>query len=141
MRTVLVVALVAVAVVAVAAVLGRRGAQDTAEAEAAGAPWTFAAPMSQRRSYIAAAELDGHIYAAGGMVGETCRFLSVFQRFDPKANDWLTLRPLPDPTRAAAGAALDGQVYVFGGQTGDGVTDRVLASDVAAGGGGGRGRA
>ena len=83
MRTTLVVAAVAVAAVAVAAVFGARGPGDPAEARAAETPWTFAAPMSQRRSYIAAAELDGHIYAAGGMVGETGRFLSVFQRFDP----------------------------------------------------------
>lgn len=129
MRTTLVVAAVAVVMVTVAAVFGTRGPGD-AEAQAAEAPWTFAAPMSQRRSYIAAAQLDGHIYAAGGMVGETGRFLSVFQRFDPEANDWVTLRPLPDPTRAAAGAALDGEVYVFGGQTADGVTSRVLAYDV-----------
>ncbi|HET6656496.1 MAG TPA: kelch repeat-containing protein [Gaiellaceae bacterium] len=133
MKTALVVAAVAVAVVAVAAVAGTRGPGNAAEARAADAPWTFAAPMSQRRSYIAAAELDRKIYAAGGMVGETGRFLSVFQRFDPAANDWVTLTPLPDPTRAAAGAALDGVVYVFGGQTDAGVTDRVLAYDIAKG--------
>jgi hypothetical protein len=102
MRTTLVVAVIAVAVVTVAAVFGARGPGDTSEARAAEAPWTFAASMSQRRSYIAAAELDGHIYAAGGMVGETGRFLSVFQRFDPAQDDWVTLPPLPDPTRAAA---------------------------------------
>ena len=83
MKTALVVSAVALAVVTVAAVFGTRGPGDAAEARAAEAPWTFAASMSQRRSYIAAAELDGHIYAAGGMVGETGRFLSVFQRFDP----------------------------------------------------------
>src|SRR3954453_6523905 len=130
MRTTLVVAAVAVAAVAVAGVFGARGPGDPAEARAAETPWTFAAPMSQRRSYIAAAELDGHIYAAGGMVGETGRFLSVFQRFDPEANAWTTFRPLPDPTRAAAAAALDGRIYVFGGQVESGVTDRVLAYDV-----------
>ena len=133
MKTTLVVAAVAVAAVTVAAVFGARGPGDPAEARAAETPWTFAAPMSQRRSYIAAAELDGHIYAAGGMVGETGRFLSVFQRFDPAQNHWTTLQPLPDPTRAAAGAALDGKVYVFGGQTAGGVTKRVLAYDVAKG--------
>ncbi len=133
MRRTLVVAVVAVAAVTVAAVFGARGPGDQAEARAAGPPWTFAASMSQRRSYIAAAELDGHIYAAGGMVGETGRFLAVFQRFDPARNDWVTLRPLPDPTRAAAGAALDGNVYVFGGQTAGGVTKRVLAYDVQGG--------
>ena len=130
MKTALVVSAAAVAVVTVAAVFGTRGPGNAAEARGAEAPWTFAASMSQRRSYIAAAELDGRIYAAGGMVGETGRFLSVFQRFDPDANDWVTLRPLPDATRAAAGAALDGEIYVFGGQTAGGVTERVLAYDV-----------
>src|SRR4029078_2823119 len=105
MRTTLVVATVALVAVTVAAVFGARGPGDPAEARAAEAPWTFAAPMSQRRSYIAAAELDGHIYAAGGMVGETGRFLSVFQRFDPDADDWVTLRALPGHTRGGARAA------------------------------------
>ena len=54
MRTTLVVAVVAVAAVTVAAVFGARGPGDAAEANAAEAPWTFAASMSQRRSYIAA---------------------------------------------------------------------------------------
>src|SRR5436189_2726361 len=131
MRKVLTVAAIAAAVVALAAVLGTRGPGDAAEAQAKGGQWHFAASMSQRRSYLAAAELDGKIYAAGGMVGETGRFLSVFQRFDPKENDWTTLPQLPIPTRAGAGAALDGKVYVFGGQTEAGVTKRVLAYDVA----------
>src|SRR4029078_5971204 len=130
MKTALVVSAAAVAVVTVAAGFGQRGPGDAAQARAAEAPWTFAASMSQRRSYIAAAELDGHIYAAGGMVGETGRFLSVFQRLDADANGSVTLRPLPDATRAAAGAALDGEIYVFGGQTAGGVTERVLAYDV-----------
>jgi hypothetical protein len=133
MKTVLAVAGAAVVVVVVAGVLGTRGPGDAAQARSGEAPWHFAASMSQRRSYLAAAELDGEIYAAGGMVGETGRFLAVFQRFDPAANQWTTLRPLPEPTRAAAGAALDGRVYVFGGQTEKGVTRRVLAYDVATG--------
>ena len=133
MKTFLTVALAAIAIVVLAAVLGSRGPGGTAVASAAGRPWHFDASMSQRRSYLAASELHGKIYAAGGMVGETGRFLSVVQRFDPKANGWTTLRPLPEPIRAAAGAALDGQVYVFGGQTEHGVSRRVLAYDVAKG--------
>jgi hypothetical protein len=133
MKTVLTVAGIAVAVVALAAVLGTRGPGDTAEARAMGEPWHFAAPMSQRRSYIAAAQLDGKIYVAGGMIGETGRYLFAFERFDPDRNTWTTLTRLPDATRAAAGAAFDGRVYVFGGQTEHGVTKRVLAYDVAKG--------
>ena len=40
--------------------------------------------MSQRRSYIAAAELGGLVYAAGGMVGETGRPLATFARYEPE---------------------------------------------------------
>jgi N-acetylneuraminic acid mutarotase len=119
------------AAVALAAVLGSRG-EGVEEAEAA-APWTFAQSMSQRRSYIAAAELGGRIYAAGGMVGESGRHLAVFQRFDPRANSWTTLRRMPEPVRAGAGAALDEEVYVIGGSTPDGDGRQVYAFDVAAG--------
>jgi hypothetical protein len=125
MRPILAVALVVVLLVSFAAVVGTR---DTGATE--GEPWTLAAAMSQRRSYVAAAELNGLIYAVGGMVGETGRFLSATQRFDPEANTWSGLPPLPEPVRAAAGAALDGQVYVIGGQTQDRDGREVYALDV-----------
>src|SRR5919109_1409070 len=124
MKAILALGLVVALAVALAGVLGARG---TEQARAESAPWTFAQSMSQRRSYVAAAELGGRIYVAGGAVGETGRFLSVFQRFDPRANSWTTLTRLPEPTRAAAGAALDGEVYVLGGQTADGVSRTVYA--------------
>jgi N-acetylneuraminic acid mutarotase len=118
------------ALVALAATVGSYG-PTAADAEAA--PWTLARSMSQRRSYLAAAELGGKIYAAGGMVGETGRFLSVFQRFDPVTNSWTTLPRLPEPVRAGAGAALDGKIYVIGGQTeAAGTGPQVYAYDVAA---------
>jgi hypothetical protein len=123
-------ALLVFALVAVAALFGTR-TPGPAEAEAA--PWTFAQAMSQRRSYVAAALVNGQIYAAGGMVGETGRFLAVFQRYDPRADTWTTLRRLPEPVRAGAGAALGGKVYVIGGQVPEGDGRQVYAYDVAAG--------
>jgi hypothetical protein len=130
MKPIFAVALVVALAVSLAAVVGARG---TAEAQAEVAPWHFAQSMSQRRSYVAAAELAGRIYVAGGAVGETGRFLAVFQRFDPRMNSWTTLARLPHPIRAAAGAALDGDVYVIGGQTPAGATRQVYAYDVARG--------
>jgi hypothetical protein len=121
-------ALAAVLAVALAAVLGSLG-PGAAEAEAA--PWTYGQSMSQRRSYIAAAELGGQIYAAGGMVGETGRRLATFQRYDPEANSWTTLRPLPEPVRAADAAAVAGRVYVIGGDDVDGNGTDVYAYDPA----------
>ena len=122
----LLVAVVAAVLVALAAVLGTFG--DGSE-EAQASPWELAQPMSQRRSYIAAAEIGGKIYAAGGMVGETGRPLDLVARYDPATDTWETLHRLPDPLRAAAGAAVDGTFYVIGGTTEDGNTAAVNAYD------------
>jgi hypothetical protein len=104
------------------------GALGAALVARAGEPqrgWELAASMSQRRSYIAATELGGAIYAAGGMVGETGRPLSTFARYDPALDRWSTLAPLPVPTRAAAAAAVGGELYVMGGTTRSGNTAAV----------------
>jgi Kelch motif len=95
----------------------------------ADAGWERAASLSQRRSYIAAAELGGFVYAAGGMVGETGRPLASFTRYDPEADRWDVLRQMPVPTRAAAAAALGGRIYVTGGTTADGNTAATWAYD------------
>jgi hypothetical protein len=94
-------------------------------------PWTLVRAMSQRRSYVAAAELGGRIYVAGGMVGETGRPLATFSRYDPATDSWTTLAPLPEPTRAAAAATLGGTIYVVGGTTARGNTGRMYAWDGA----------
>jgi hypothetical protein len=86
---------------------------------------------SQRRSYVAAAELGGFLYAAGGMVGETGRPLATFARYDTARDRWEVLSPLPEPTRAAAAAALGGRVYVVGGTTAEGNTTATWAYDAS----------
>lgn len=96
------------------------------EAEAG---WEQVASLSQRRSYIAAAQLGDRIFAAGGMVGETGRPLAVFTRYDAKRDEWTVLPQLPVPTRAAAAAGVGDTIYVFGGTTPDGNTDAVWAWD------------
>lgn len=98
--------------------------------EAAGAGWERAASMSQRRSYVAGAELGKYLYAAGGMVGETGRPLDTFARYDTSADRWDVLSRLPAPTRAAAGAAVEGQIYVVGGTTAAGNTAASWAYDL-----------
>ena len=116
--------------VSIAAALGACGGGGE-DAEAA--PWEYAEPMSQRRSYVAATELRGDIYAAGGMVGETGRRLATFQRYDPKANAWETLSRMPEAIRAATGAAVGGTFYVVGGDAEEGDGTQVYAYAVAAG--------
>jgi len=112
-----------------AAALVVSSAVAVARPSGADAGWERAESMSQRRSYLAAAELGGFVYAAGGMVGETGRPLSTFARYDPRTDDWEVLPQLPVPTRAAAAAALDGRVFVVGGTTADGNTGATWAYD------------
>jgi hypothetical protein len=89
--------------------------------------WQRAASMSQRRSYIAGAQVGPLLYAAGGMVGETGRPLASFSRYDTRADAWTQLPQLPVATRAAAAAALHGTIYVAGGTTPAGNTAAVWA--------------
>src|SRR5215210_7515103 len=91
LRTLVAVALVLGAAAVVAGVLASRGGVD--EPRAAPAPWTFAPPMSSRRSYVAAAQLGDAVYVAGGMVGEMGRPLATFQRLDGRRERWATLAP------------------------------------------------
>ena len=116
------------ALVAAAAVVGTLG--SGAEGPEA-ATWTFGESMSQRRSYVAAAEIDGQVYAAGGMVGETGRPLDLLARYDPATDNWETLRRLPEAVRAGAAASVDGVLYVIGGTTAAGNSSAVYAYDPA----------
>ena len=122
------VLLAVLALVAAAGVVGTLGA-GTEDAEAGA--WTFGESMSQRRSYVAAAEIGGQVYAAGGMVGETGRPLDLLARYDPVADSWETLQRMPEAVRAGAAAALDGVLYVIGGSTVEGTSSAVYAYDPA----------
>ncbi len=86
--------------------------------------------MPHRRSYTASALIDGSIYVAAGMVGNTGRPLDLFERFDPPRNEWVTLPSLPDAFSAGAGAALGGRMYVVGGNSNETDGRQVYAYDV-----------
>jgi N-acetylneuraminic acid mutarotase len=118
-----------VSAVASAIVLASCGCVGGVGADQEAAPWTLVRAMSQRRSYVAAAELGGRIYVAGGMVGETGRPLATFSRYDPAEDSWTILEQLPEPTRAAAAATLDGTIYVVGGTTEKRNTGQLYAWD------------
>lgn len=91
--------------------------------------WVQVASMSQRRSYIASAQVGDEILVAGGMVGDSGRPLATFSRYDAPTDRWENLPALPIATRAAAAAAVDGVLYVIGGTTSEGNTAAVWAWD------------
>jgi N-acetylneuraminic acid mutarotase len=86
---------------------------------------------------MAAAVLDGQVYVAGGFDSRFVR-LDFFERYDPAADAWETLPPLPDARHHLGLAALDGRVYATGGFDSDSTTrggarNGTWAFDVAAG--------
>lgn len=106
------------------------GDDDGATAE----EWSFGPHMVHRRSYPASAVIDGMIYVAAGMVGETGKPLDFLERFDPARNEWESLTRVPRAFSAAAGVALDGRFWVIGGDNSPEVDGRqVYSYDVAAG--------
>ena len=114
--TLVVAGLAALLLVVVAAgVLARTSA---GESGATARPvWTWSPPMPHRRSYTASAEIGGKVYVATGMVGNSGRPLDLFERFDPRTDEWSSLKPLPVAFSAAAGAELRSTLYVIGGNS------------------------
>jgi len=100
------------------------------------ARWSFAPHMPHRRSYTASAQVDGRVYVAAGMVGNSGKPLDIFERFDPAKNSWSPLPFVPEAFSAAAGAALGDEFYLVGG-SGDPKTGpfgrQVYAYDVKTG--------
>ena len=92
--------------------------------------WAYAPRMPHRRSYTASAELDGKVYVATGMVGETGRPLDLVERFDPKRNEWTSLPTLPEAFSAAAGASYNGRIWVVGGNSEEVSGRQVYSYDV-----------
>lgn len=88
--------------------------------------------MANRRSYVAAGEIAGRIYVAGGMFGDLGTRLARFQVFDPREAVWTTLPSLPRPVRAAAGATRGSSFWVIGGTTPQGGGRQVFVYDTAA---------
>jgi outer membrane protein assembly factor BamB len=119
--------------VALAAVLALTGlACGSVFGDEAEADWSFGPHMTHRRSYPASAVIDGKIYVAAGMVGETGKPLDFLERFDPERNQWTSLTPLPRSFSAAAGASLDGRLWVIGGDNSPEADGRqVYSYDVA----------
>src|SRR5919109_1954148 len=119
------------AVLAGGAWIHGRSNDDTTPGAGPQGPWSFAARMPHRRSYTASAELDGKVYVAAGMVGNSGRPLDIVERFDPERNEWTSLTPLPKSFSAAAAGTLNGEIWVVGGNAPDADGRQVYSYDVA----------
>ncbi|XP_054035944.1 kelch repeat and BTB domain-containing protein 11 [Dryobates pubescens] len=73
--------------------------------------WSQVRPLAQARSQLKLLALDGYIYAVGG----ECLF--TVERYDPRADRWSPVAPLPKGAFAVAHEATtcNGEIYVSGG--------------------------
>jgi len=79
--------------------------------------WEQRPQLSIPRQEVAAAELDGRVYVAGGLV-EGWAGTAIVERFDPSANAWTRIADLPTPLHHPGMAAVGGRVYAIGGYPG-----------------------
>ena len=74
--------------------------------------WSQKADMPVATWGISTSELDGKIYAIGGVDGSTN-----VQVYDPSTDTWTSKAPLQSGRSFVSTAALDGHIYAFGGNT------------------------
>ena len=80
--------------------------------------WTVMTPMPTARGGLGVAEVNGKIYAIGGLNGGLP--LNVNEQFDPATNQWTTKTPMPTARSGFAIVSYNSEIYVIGGTVGNG---------------------
>jgi N-acetylneuraminic acid mutarotase len=82
--------------------------------------WRPASPVPLARGQVAALTLGGAVYAIGGQFGHDrgARDVAFVHRYDPSADRWEEVAPLPAPRSHAENGTLevDGRILVLGGR-------------------------
>lgn len=96
--------------------------------------WQTRQPLPTPREHLAVVAGDGRLYAAGGRANgdESDRFAAAYEVYDPAADRWESLPPLPVPRGGLAGVFINGWVIVLGGERGQHVFADVNAFDTTA---------
>ncbi len=89
------------------------------------APWRPGPPLAHARAGLAAATLDGRIYAAGGAGLVDPR--DDFDVYDPAAGRWSPRPALPEGLERFAMAEAAGRLYVAGGYSADSGAEPIAA--------------
>ncbi|XP_052673669.1 kelch-like protein 2 [Crassostrea angulata] len=76
--------------------------------------WRPVAPLNVARMEHSLCEVDGYIFAIGG-IGEGNRLLSSVECYNPRTNCWFFVKALPEPRAAASTSAEGGNVCLKGG--------------------------
>src|SRR5437016_5632135 len=80
--------------------------------------WSTVAPMPTARAFLAAAAgVDGHIYAIGGVVGaqSSAADVNTVEAYDAGSNSWSAVVPMPTARSGlAAATGANGRIYAIG---------------------------
>lgn len=83
--------------------------------------WRNVAPMPTPRYGLAAATVNGKIYAFGGLQGaiwDTQTALAIVEEYNPATNTWRSRAPMPTARCTMVVAVVDGKIYAIGGYNG-----------------------
>lgn len=97
--------------------------------------WLLLAPLGEPRQEVGVAEVDGRVYVAGGFREDRSTAATV-EVYDPAADAWSVIEPMPVAVNHPAAVAVDGALLVLGGYRGPGLqnpTDAVQAYDPSTG--------
>jgi N-acetylneuraminic acid mutarotase len=94
------------------------------------AQWVDLAPLQDPRQEVGVAALDGRIYVVGGFRGDGGT-VSTVEVYNPSADRWEFVAPLPIAVNHAVAAVVGDRLYVLGGHppAGPEAVDNVFAYD------------
>ncbi len=72
--------------------------------------------MPTSRQHLASTVVSGKLYAIGGRTAGKSSNLGNNEAYDPTANSWSELAPMPTKRGGIAAAGVNGNIYVFGGE-------------------------
>ena len=75
--------------------------------------WTFKANMPSHRSGLAAATVNGIVFAVGGRTASAT--VAILEAYDPATDTWTTKAPMPTPRAFLSLVAYNGLLYAISG--------------------------
>ncbi|KDP28026.1 hypothetical protein JCGZ_19106 [Jatropha curcas] len=80
--------------------------------------WKSMAKMRTPRSHFASGVISGKVYVAGGRNSSCTRGLAYAEVYDPLADKWEELPPMPNPQMDCLGLSYKGKLHVLSDQVG-----------------------
>jgi N-acetylneuraminic acid mutarotase len=78
--------------------------------------WQTLPPMPTPRDHLAAAVVNGRLYAIGGRHGSIGNSMTINEMFDPHTQRWTAKAPMPTRRSGMAAAVSGRRIYIFGGE-------------------------